>query len=290
MRLRTLVIGLGLVLCAASVSAQGTVNITGTDPSTGGRTQVGSVSANALRVAIVNASGTTLGVTNPLPVRLTDGTSFLTQDTQLTHDGALTVGSTTGGAFFGRASAAVPTDVSADNDAVLPWMLRSGAAATQPTYAGVLAVAGNGASGTGVQRVTLANDSTGVVTSIPSAAASAGVAECVVLSAASTNSTSCKAAAANLYGYEFYNTSTTVYYLRFYNASSAPTCSSATNFIRSIPIPPAAAAGQVGGAVADYGNAAVAYSTGIGYCITGGSSSTDNTNAATGIFGTIRAK
>lgn len=83
--------------------------------------------------------------------------------TQYTQDAALTVASTIGTMAVGRASAAVPTDVSADNDAVLPWYLRSGAMASQPTYAGILAVAGNGAAGTGVQRVTLASDSTGVV-------------------------------------------------------------------------------------------------------------------------------
>lgn len=63
----------------------------------------------------------------------------------------------------GYASAAVPTDVSADGDATDIWFLRSGAVCTQPTYGGVLAVAGNGASGTGVQRVTIANDSTGII-------------------------------------------------------------------------------------------------------------------------------
>lgn len=64
------------------------------------------------------------------------------------------------------ASAAAPTDVSADADAVRIWALRSGAVATQPTYAGVLSVAGNGASGTGVQRVTIANDSTANIATI----------------------------------------------------------------------------------------------------------------------------
>lgn len=66
----------------------------------------------------------------------------------------------------GYASAAAPTDVSADADAVRLWALRSGALATQDTYAGVLAVAGNGAAGTGVQRVTLASDSTGNIATI----------------------------------------------------------------------------------------------------------------------------
>lgn len=63
----------------------------------------------------------------------------------------------------GYASAAAPSDVSGDGDAVRAWYLRNGARAIQPTYAGVLATTGNGASGTGVARVTIANDSTGVV-------------------------------------------------------------------------------------------------------------------------------
>jgi hypothetical protein len=86
--------------------------------------------------------------------------------TQYTHDAALTVGSTVGTINAGRASAAAPTDVSADNDAVMAWMLRSGATVTQPSFGGVLATAGNGASGTGVQRVTIANDSTGVLATV----------------------------------------------------------------------------------------------------------------------------
>lgn len=93
--------------------------------------------------------------------------------TQYTQDAALTVGSSVGNLAMGRASAAAPTDVSADNDAVMPWYLRSGAVAIQPTFAGVLATTGNGASGTGVQRVTLANDSTGVV-SLAAGAATIG--------------------------------------------------------------------------------------------------------------------
>lgn len=88
--------------------------------------------------------------------------------TQFTHDAALTIGSSATTLAGARASAAVPTDVSADNDAVALWALRSGALATQPTYGGVLAVAGNGASGTGVQRVTIANDSTGILAAVTS--------------------------------------------------------------------------------------------------------------------------
>lgn len=121
------------------------------------------------------------------------------------------------------------------------------------------------------------------------ATATAAATACNILSAASTNATSCKASAGNFYGFDIFNTTTTIYYLRLYNLATAPTCSSATGFIRSIPIPPAAAAGGAGGAVSNQG-VGVNYGTGIAYCITGGSASTDNTNAATGIFGEIRYK
>lgn len=109
---------------------------------------------------------------------------------------------------------------------------------------------------------------------------------CVLVSAASTNATNCKGSAGNVYGFRFVNTTTTVYYLRMYNSSSSPTCSSATGFIESIPIPPAASSGQAGGIVS-IEPMGEGYSTGISFCFTGGSSSTDNTNAATGVFGTI---
>ncbi len=123
----------------------------------------------------------------------------------------------------------------------------------------------------------------------PGATTSSNVAvtACNIVSAATTNATNCKASAGNFYGFEIFNTTTTVYYLRLYNSSSAPTCSSATGFIRSIPIPPAAASGQVGGIVSNQ-VFPTNYGTGISFCITGGSSSTDNTSAAAGIFGEIR--
>lgn len=105
--------------------------------------------------------------------------------------------------------------------------------------------------------------------------------------AASTNSTSVKGGAGNVYGIRVFNTTSTIYYLRMYNSSSAPTCSSATGFIETIPIPHAAGAG--GGAVIAQANGQ-SYTTGIGFCVTGGSSSTDNTNAATGVFVTILYK
>lgn len=108
-------------------------------------------------------------------------------------------------------------------------------------------------------------------------------------SAASTNSTNVKNAAGNVYGFSVSNTTTTAYYLRMYNSSSAPTCSSATGFVETIPIPPAPAAGQIGGRER-WPPTPQAYTTGISYCLTGGSSSTDNTSAATGLTVTIAYK
>jgi hypothetical protein len=117
-------------------------------------------------------------------------------------------------------------------------------------------------------------------------ASSQATSGCYLISAASTNSTNCKASAGNLYGIRMINTTATLYYLRLYNASSAPTCSSATGFIESIPVP----ASTSGAGFTWTPTYPINYGTGIGFCFTGGSSSTDNTNAATGVFGAIQYK
>ncbi len=106
---------------------------------------------------------------------------------------------------------------------------------------------------------------------------------CYITSAASTNATNCKAGAGNVYNYSLINTTATVYYLRMYNLAVAPTCTSATGFVESIPIP-ASTAGA--GIQRDHTNGQ-AFSTGIGFCLTGAGTSTDNTNAATGVYLTL---
>lgn len=110
---------------------------------------------------------------------------------------------------------------------------------------------------------------------------------CYLTSAASTNATNCKASAGNIYAIHVTNTTTTNYFLRLYNLSSSPTCSSSTGFIETIPALGATANGGVNGRVVPAGEA---YDTGIGFCLTGGGSSTDNTNAATGVYITIKYK
>lgn len=173
---------------------------------------------------------------------------------------------------------------------VTPDALPANQSINESQINGATPLMGNGVSGTGSQRVNVASDNTPFET-IPTATATTTdtTLRCTLVSAASTNATNCKASAGNVYGFRFVNTTQTVYYLRMYNLTTSPTCSSATGFIESIPIPPGSSATTSGGIVAmePFGEG---YSTGIGFCFTGGSSSTDNTNAATGVFGSILYK
>lgn len=130
-----------------------------------GSTTSGQVGALGLAAVTTSAPTYTNGQTSPLSLD-TNGAlrvSGAGGGTQYTQDAALTVATTVGTMATGRASAAAPSDVSADNDAVIPWYLRSGAEVVQPSFGGILATTGNGVAGTGVQRVTIASDSTGVV-------------------------------------------------------------------------------------------------------------------------------
>lgn len=102
-----------------------------------------------------------------------------------------------------------------------------------------------------------------------------------------TNHANCKASAGNIVGVEAISTSASIGFIKLYNLATDPTCSSATGFIRDIPIP-AAATGA--GIYLNYIFAPEAFSTGIGYCITAAGGSTDNSAAPAGIFITFRYK
>ena len=103
---------------------------------------------------------------------------------------------------------------------------------------------------------------------------------------ASTNAANCKASAGNFFGVRAINTSASLAYLRMYNSSGTPTCSSATGFIESIPIP----ASTTGAGIVSMSMFPIAYTTGIAYCVTGGGANTDNTNAPAGVFITLVTK
>jgi hypothetical protein len=105
-----------------------------------------------------------------------------------------------------------------------------------------------------------------------------------VVSAASNNATLLNNQAGRLMGVYLVNTTSTIYYIRFYNLATSPTCSSATGFTFSLAIP---ASTSGAGFAFSFGTKGIAFGTGLGYCITGGPTSTDNTNAAVGIYGVI---
>lgn len=99
------------------------------------------------------------------------------------------------------------------------------------------------------------------------------------LSTASTNSTLVSTGAHSLYEVTLINTTATLYYLRLYDATSAPTCSSGTGVVHTYPIPASASGAGVAVSV-PFG---VAFTNGLSFCLTGGIADTDNTNAATGV-------
>lgn len=98
-----------------------------------------------------------------------------------------------------------------------------------------------------------------------------------LLSAATTNATNVKNSAGTLCKVVAVNTTATIYYLKFYNTSSSPTCNSDT-VVATYPVPPNN--GGIAVSLSAYGEA---YGTGISFCLTGALADNDNTSAATGV-------
>lgn len=170
------------------------------------------------------------------------------------------------------------------------WISGAAVEDAAETAGGTLMMTGNvrrdtpaSSAGTSGDNSTFNTSSLGALYTQPIAGPAGGATPCYITSAASTNSTNCKASAGNLYTVSAVNTTGTPYYLRLYNLAAAPTCSSATGFIETIPVP-ASATGA--GVVRDV-SVGEAFGTGIGFCLTGGGSSTDATNAATGVYLTL---
>lgn len=96
-----------------------------------GATNVGALSALANAAAPSWTEGNqvleSVDLHGSLRITAMDSTgTAITPTTLATHDGALTPASTTGGVLLLRASAAAPANVSAGDDAVLPWALLNG--------------------------------------------------------------------------------------------------------------------------------------------------------------------
>ena len=127
----------------------------------------------------------------------------------------------------------------------------------------------------------------GARATFPVANDAGGDTPCYQATTASTNAKSCKTTAGTVYELSAVNTTATLYYLRIYDlAGGTPTCSSATGYVETIPVP----ASTTGAGIVRTYPVGRAFAAGIGWCVTGGSSSTDNTNAATGVFITLGYK
>lgn len=101
-------------------------------------------------------------------------------------------------------------------------------------------------------------------------------------SAASTNSTLVSTGAHTLYALTITGLNTTAAYVRLYDSAAAPTCSSATGAVHSYLV--IGSATTQGGLVVPIGAAGEAYLNGLGFCITGGPTDTDNTAAVAGVL------
>ena len=101
-----------------------------------------------------------------------------------------------------------------------------------------------------------------------------------LISAATDNATSVKGSAGQIATFLAINTTATIYYLKFYDISVAPTCGT-TAVKLTIPIPATASSNGAGFVVSL--PQAVSFLNGIGMCLTGGIADNDDSSAATGI-------
>lgn len=101
-------------------------------------------------------------------------------------------------------------------------------------------------------------------------------------STASTNSTLVIAGNKALCSLSVSGVNTTIGFLKIYDTAVAPTCSSATGLKHVYPLQ--SPASVVGGYTLSLPTTGEIYVNGIGFCIVGGGTDTDNTNGPAGLF------
>ena len=101
-----------------------------------------------------------------------------------------------------------------------------------------------------------------------------------LISAATDNATSVKAAAGQMVTIVAINTTSTLYYLKFYDQTTAPACGTDTVKL-TFPVPSTASGTGSGFVIAL--PQAVSFIRGIGMCLVGGINDNDDTSAATGV-------
>jgi hypothetical protein len=100
-------------------------------------------------------------------------------------------------------------------------------------------------------------------------------------SAASTNATEVIIGKAQIRMIALINTTTTIYYLKFYDVAAAPTCGTTTPVVWKVPVP-FGTSNAGGGAIIPIPDG-LDFSNGIGFCLTGSNADNDSSNAATGV-------
>jgi hypothetical protein len=116
----------------------------------------------------------------------------------------------------------------------------------------------------------------GTVTVNPTPATSGGLSISRVISAATTNATSVKASAGQVYTIMAHNTNAAVRYLKLYNKASSPTVGSDTPVL-TFPIPGSTAGA---GFTLDTGGLGIAFATGIALALTTGVADADTSAVA----------
>lgn len=142
---------------------------------------------------------------------------------------------------------------------------------------GVAPLMGNGASGTGAQRVTLASDSTGIVQPVPGTAG--GLSFSSFVSAASNNKTQVKGSAGQLYFISVQNIQSVPVYLKIFNNTSAGVTAGTTACDFQFMCPANGTAANGAGVVFNF-EPGIAMGTGITVMLVTGIGTTDNTSVA----------
>lgn len=102
-----------------------------------------------------------------------------------------------------------------------------------------------------------------------------------LISAATDNSTLIKAGVHIVTSITAVNTTTTMYYLKFYDKATAPTCGSDTVQL-TYPVP-FGASNSGGGIVVPLPPPGIGFNNGLGICLVAGIADNDDTSAATGL-------
>lgn len=185
--------------------------------------------AHVQRVKVVSGaagSGTDVSTTNPMPIdqRTLAGTA---------------VDTNSGSKSAGTQRVVLATDQPALTNKLLVTpdsvALPANQSVNMSQINGVTTTMNNGVSGTGVQRVTIASDSTGQV-AIAANATSTGT-SIYKNTALSSTKAAANASAGNLFGYHIYNPNSAVTYVQFFNVASAGVTvgSTAADMILAIP-------------------------------------------------------